>query len=406
MRTEFRMLFLLALLVSFAIIFSQDRLNPMLVVIFQYYAISLAKTKLSFVVYFSGAFLSSLSSIYLLQKWSTQLNFLLGLFLAFLGALAVCLSSHFYVFLISRGIEGFGIQLSASVITAAIAMAFNGKNPVTIHKKLTLYPTSAQVFSIGSTVMTWSGITVPALAGLIGSLYGWLSLYYAFILLIVAVFLVSVSFKWSFVKDLPKKEHLFMKEKLRKILGHERFLINAIIASLLTVLIIYQIISFSLLFLDNLKMHPGHFGLLSFFLGGSSLISSYLCLRYAKAHEELLRKIAFCSLIFFLVLMLLLNLKHLNLLTFVFPLAGASISLETLVPLMAAQSFASYKMNPKLASSFYNSFQMIACICGAILASLIETTRFQVVFGVAILLSIIVAGLYFFVLKYHKTGIL
>lgn len=180
----------LGMLIAFSLVFSQDRLIPPFLEITDYYHLSEQEGKNSYIIYFLGAFISSMSSFYLLQKLSSKYNLLIGLSTALLGCLLVTWIDNRHTFMISRALEGFGIQLSANTIPPMITVLFNGKTPTYFFKRFCYSFSSAQVFSLFSCSMSVSGIIIPAVAGLMTQALGWKSLYWIFIGILGLLFIV------------------------------------------------------------------------------------------------------------------------------------------------------------------------------------------------------------------------
>ncbi|NDD59160.1 MAG: MFS transporter, partial [Chlamydiae bacterium] len=387
-------------LVSFAIIFSQDRLIPSFVEILNYYSISESEVKLTYVLYFSGSFIGSLSSFYLLQKWTTQKNILLGLLLAALASLVVMISPHPWVFLVSRATEGFGIQLTANSMAPVISTMFDGNHPVTFFRRFSFRLTSAQVFSLCSASMSISGIIIPVISGLLTSTLGWHYLYLAFGILLIVLFSFTFKSPWDSIEShLIKEKDLSFAEKLRHIAHQKMFLGYCTISALCTMAIIYQIIAYSILFLEQLHINPAHFGFLSLLLGVTAIASVSIALKFAKLYEEPLRKWSLWAAPLCALILLIVNYKTLTLVGFIMPLMASNVCFGLFSPLLTAKTFNSYKDNPKLASSIYNSIQMIACILGSSVASLVNTQKPIYVLGTSVIFTLTIAISYWVLSK-------
>lgn len=388
----------LGMLIAFALVFSQDRLIPPFLEITDYYHLSEQEGKNSYIIYFFGAFISSISSFYLLQKLSSKYNLLIGLSTALLGCLLVTFIDNSHAFMISRALEGFGIQLSANTIPPMITVVFNGKNPTYFLKRFCYSFTSAQVFSLFSCSMSVSGVIIPAVAGFLSQALGWKSLYSIFIGILGLLFIVVYKASLEEVDPyLQQEKSIPFKEKLAHLLHRKYFLGYCAVSFLCTILIIYQIISFSIVFLEDLDFTPGNFGLLSLVLGATSIISVTVTLKFAKKYEEVLRKLSICCAPFFSVVLVAWNFNGLHLLSYVIPLTFSMLCFGLFSPLLTAKTFASYQDNPKLASSFYYITQMIGSVIGSTLSSMINTQNYTNVFLCSLILTLSISLSYLWI---------
>ena len=398
MSINLKYLLALGMLLAFAIIFSQDRLIPPFLQITEYYHLSEQEGKTTYIIYFAGAFLSTLSSFYILQKLSSKTNLLMGLLIALSGCLLVLLIDNRYTFMASRALEGFGIQLSSNTIPPMITTIFNGKTPTHFFKRFSYSFTSAQVFSLFSCSMSVSGIIIPALAGIITQSIGWKPLYWVFMAIIGLLLIIMYKAGLERVDPyLQQEKSLSFKEKINHLLQKKYFLGYCLVSSLCTILIIYQIISFSILLLEQLHLTPGNFGMLSLLLGLTSLISVGITMRFAKKHEERIRRLTICLAPLFPCMLLAWNIDHLALFSYVTPLVFSMLCFGLFSPLLTAKTFASYQDNPKLASSFYYITQMIACIIGSTLSSLISTKYYMNVFLCSLIVTACIAITYIWI---------
>lgn len=385
-------------LLCFGIVVSQDRFLPFVLEIGRYFQVNSEPVRFSFSIYFTGAFIGNLFSVIFFHKYGAKNTLLGGLLLSAASVILFLIFPTFSMFSLTRGIEAFGYQLAATAQASLVATYFNGKNYIRISLKRKWYLTSGQIFSISSQVLCIGGIIVPAIAGYAGEFLGWISLFWMFLLVALSTFLlIKPSIPGNATAENQSKAWNLLFEGLKLASKDSSFLKNCFISFLITLMFIYQLTAYPYLFLKNLQLSPSHMGLVSLGIGSVALLGSGVCLKYAKRHEGLLRRNALILIICANGLLLLTNVKELSLLSFIIPLAVVSFAQEIIAPLQTAITLQSHSRDTNIGASFFNLFQMVACIVGSLLATTISVQDYHMVIIVPLFLSLLIGGSYLWI---------
>ena len=315
----------------------------------------------------------------------------LGLGLYLFGVGLSLISTSITLFLLARGVQGFGTGIVSVNTRAIVRDAFQGEHLVKMLTQMT---------------MMWSLIPIlaPLLGGFLQQHFGWRS---SFIFMFFAVF-INGCMVYYFLPETLQERH----DKLRfgfairnfiAILKDEPFLPGIIsAAATMGVMLAFNTAS-PFIFQQDLHLTPEHYGLVMFFVAiayliGTSLNSS-LRVKYGKWK---MAQLGACSLLFSSVFMLICTeVFGLHLLTLAIPAFFSVLAVGFTYITFSAEAIMPYKSMAATAGALIGSIQLFFGAGVVFIASeLPEHTALHLSL-LMLLLSLMVAGL--FLLKTSKT---